>query len=70
MKSQSFKFMVILLAICSAIGIGIIINATIKNNSMIISNNKNEEIIKQQLKEKEIKKQQQINQKQKSLEKL
>ena len=70
MKSQSFKFMVILLAICSAIGIGILIDSTIKNNSVIVAKNKNEEIIKQQLKEKEIKKQQQINQKQKNLEKL
>ena len=70
MKSQPFKFWVITLAIFSAIGIGIIVNATMKNTSVIVSNNKNEEIKKQQLKEKEIKKQQQINQKQKSLEKL
>ncbi|MBU3093736.1 hypothetical protein K2F40_13250 [Clostridium sp. CM028] len=72
MKSQSFKFRVIMFAILSAIVIGIMVNATMKNNSVIVSSNKNEEIKKQQLKEKEKEKekQQQINQKQENLEKV
>ncbi|MBZ9607656.1 hypothetical protein G9F73_007485 [Clostridium estertheticum] len=76
MKLQSFKFRVIIFAILSAIGIGIMVNSTMKNSSVIVSSNKNEEIKKQQLKEKEkekekeIKKQQQINQKQENLEKI
>lgn len=76
MKVKSFKFNLIFFAVFSAIVVGIVINAKIKNSNVIqISNKtrvkdiKSEEIKKQQLKENEIKKQQQIKKEQENLEK-
>ncbi|MFT5872074.1 MAG: tetratricopeptide (TPR) repeat protein [Clostridium sp.] len=82
MKTKSLKFKIIAFAILSAIGIGLIVNSTLKNvnikssNAIIINSNtelksnKTAEIKNQELKKLELEKQQQINQKQESLENI
>jgi len=81
-KSKSFKFKVITIFILSAIGVGLLIDATIKdtntkiskviaaNNKSEVNSNTSEKIKKQQLRNADIKNQQQIKQKQKNLEKV
>jgi len=72
MKSKLYKLSLITLVALSAIGIGIVVNASIKNynikiSDVIVTNNENK--INSD-KNKKIKKKQQITQKQEALEKM